>query len=256
MKQKNKFDLVMDYVDANIQEDVDTIKKGIYNLIGYNSNSFGNCFSVLTNYTLYHYISERRMYFAGKELYENPQKSICDIALGYGYSDQSAFTRAMKSFCNCTPTEVRKGIKSIPNKKYSLTEFNSENGDTRTQRIFSALKNNDDISTYNFELLIGLENASEEYGFDFDTCCKIADLAEKLDVSPLSLIEKCFELVEEEYHNYGLKESNRIAIECGIESTEELNAICEYFDCKYYDLDSFMVMAYREQTIVGKESVI
>lgn len=256
MKQKNKFDLVMDYVDANIQEDVDTIKKGICNLIGYNSNSFGNCFSVLTNYTLYHYISERRIYFAGKELYENPQKPICDIALDYGYSDQSAFTRAMKSFCNCTPTEVRKGIKNIPNNKYSLAEFDSNDSDTRTQRIFSALKNNDEISACNFELLIGLENASEEYGFDFDTCCKVADLAEKLDVSPMGLIEKCFELVEEEYQNYGLKESDRIAIECGIKSTEELNAICEYFDCKYYDLDSFMVMAYREQIIERKGSAI
>ena len=35
MKQ-NKFDLVMDYIDANISQDVETIKKGIFNLIGYN----------------------------------------------------------------------------------------------------------------------------------------------------------------------------------------------------------------------------
>ena len=34
MKQ-NKFDLVMDYIDANISQDVETIKKGIFNLIGY-----------------------------------------------------------------------------------------------------------------------------------------------------------------------------------------------------------------------------
>ena len=45
MKQ-NKFDIVMDYIDANILQDVETIKKGIYTLIGYNSLTFGKCFSV------------------------------------------------------------------------------------------------------------------------------------------------------------------------------------------------------------------
>ena len=55
MKQ-NKFDTVMDYIDVHIAEETDNIKKGIYNEIGYNSNTFGNCFSVLTNKTLFHYI--------------------------------------------------------------------------------------------------------------------------------------------------------------------------------------------------------
>ena len=247
MKQ-NKFDLVMDYIDANIQLGTEELKKGIYSLIGFNSNSFGNCFSVLTNDTLFHYISERRMYFAGRELQENLDKPICDIALDYGYSDQSAFTRAMKAFYKCTPNDVRKRKSSIPNNRHYLKEFDNEFGDTRMQRIFRSLKNNENISSYNMELLNGLENASEEYGFDFDTCCQIADLAEKLELSPLRLVNKCFELVlEEEICDDGFSYKDRIAIECGIESDEEMKNICDYFDCKYYDLDSFMVRAYREQ---------
>ena len=55
MKQ-NKFDLVMDYIDANIQNSPESLKKGIYKLTGISSNTFGNCFSVLTNDTLFHYI--------------------------------------------------------------------------------------------------------------------------------------------------------------------------------------------------------
>lgn len=247
--EQNKFDLVMDYIDANIQLDTESLKKGIYNLIGFNSNSFGNCFSVLTNDTLFHYISERRMYFAGRELQENLEKSICDIALDYGYSEQSAFTRAMKAFYKCTPNDIRKGKSSIPNNRHYLKDFNNKHSDTRMQRIFRALENNENISSYNMELLIGLENASKKYGFDFDTCCKIADLAEKLEVSPLRLVDKCFEMVlEEEICSDGFSQQDRVAIECGIESDEELKEICEYFDCKYYDLDSFMVIAYREQT--------
>ncbi len=245
MKQ-NKFDLVMDYIDANIQLSTEELKKGIHSLIGYNSNTFGNCFSVLTNNTLFHYISERKMYFAGKELRENQEKPICDIALDYGYSEQSAFTRAMKTFFKCTPNDVRKGKHSIPDNRCNLKDFDKEYSDTRIQRIFRALENNENISSYNMELLIGLENASDEYGFDFDTCCQIADLAEKLEVSPLSLVDKCFEVILME-ENDGLTQQDRVAIELGIESYEELKNICKHFDCKYYDLDSIMVMIYREQ---------
>ncbi len=247
MKQ-NKFDLVMDFIDANIQLNTEELKKGIHSLIGYNSNTFGNCFSVLTTNTLFHYISERKMYFAGKELRENQEKPICDIALDYGYSEQSAFTRAMKTFFNCTPNDVRKGKHSIPDNRRNLKDFDKEYSDTRIQRIFRALENNENISSYNMELLIGLENASDEYGFDFDTCCQIADLAEKLGVSPLRLVDKCFDVIlEEENYNVGFSQQDIAAIELGIESPEELKKICEYFDCKYYDLDSIMVMIYREQ---------
>lgn len=246
MKQ-NKFDLVMDYIDANIHQNTDGIKKGIYNLIGYNSNTFGHCFSVLTNDTLFHYISERRMYFAGRELQNDLEKSICDIALDYGYSEQSAFTRAMKSFYKCTPNDVRKGKNSIPDNKFYFKDFDVEHSDLRTQRILRAIKNDENISRYNMELLFGLENAVEEYGFDFDTCCQIADLAERLEISPWRLIDQCFEMVLEEKNcNDGFSQADRVAIELGIETSEELEEICKYYDCKYYDLDSSMVKAYKE----------
>lgn len=248
MKQKNKFDLVMDYIDVNVQKEVHTIKKGIYDLIGYNSNSFGQCFSVLTNETLFHYINARRMYFAGMELYELPDKPICDIALEYGYSEQSAFNRAMKAYCGCTPNDVRKGNVKIPNDKYTLTEICNDESETRTKSILKKIRNNEDLTCCNFELFIGLEEASDEYGFDIDVCYQIADIAEKLEVSPLSLIDKCFELIVEEEREWKLSQSEMIIDELEINSFEELRAICEYYDCKYYDLDHFMVEAYRNQT--------
>ena len=246
MKQ-NKFDLVMDYIDANIQNSPESLKKDISKLIGFNSNAFCNCFSVLTNDTLFHYIIERKMYFASVELRENLEKPICDIALDYGYSEQSSFTRAMKSYCKCTPNDVRKGVSVIPNKKCTIKDFINENYDTHTQRILQALKNNENLSSYNMEMLVDLENASKEFGIDFDTCCQIADLAEKLEVSPFGLIEKCFELIVEEEND--ITQEEKFAIEFGLESYEELKEICHYFDCKYYDLDSFMVKAYREEMI-------
>ncbi len=82
----NKFDTVMDYIDAHIHEDAENIKKGIYSEIGYNSSHFGKCFEVLTGETLFHYINERKLFFAGQELKLNLEKSICDISLDLGYS--------------------------------------------------------------------------------------------------------------------------------------------------------------------------
>ena len=107
MKQ-NKFDLVMDYIDENIRKDTETIKHGIINLIGINSNSFGQYFTVLTGDTLGGYIRSRRLYYAAKELKGYPQKAICDIALDYGYSDQSSFTRAFTTKYGFSPSELRK----------------------------------------------------------------------------------------------------------------------------------------------------
>ena len=92
---KNNFDLVMDYIDAHIDLDSEKIKEGIYKLIGYNSNTFGECFKVLTkDKTLFSYILERKLYFAAQDLI-NTRDSISEIASRY-YSEQSALTRAMK----------------------------------------------------------------------------------------------------------------------------------------------------------------
>ena len=78
MKQ-NKFDLVMDYIDENIKKDTEEIKRGILNLIGINSTTFGKYFAVLTEDTLGSYIRSRRLYYAAKELQSDRNKSICDI---------------------------------------------------------------------------------------------------------------------------------------------------------------------------------
>lgn len=87
MIEKNKFEVIMDYIDNNIKQDVSEIKKGISKVSGYNSLAFGKCLLVLTNITLHHYICSRKLYFALKELRENSEKKMCDIAYDYGYSD-------------------------------------------------------------------------------------------------------------------------------------------------------------------------
>ena len=46
---KNRFDMVMDYIDENIEQKTEDIKKGLIEIISYNSNDFKKCFEILTN---------------------------------------------------------------------------------------------------------------------------------------------------------------------------------------------------------------
>ncbi len=249
MKQ-NKFDLVMDYIDANASKDVETIKKGIYNLIGYNSLTFGNCFSVLTGQTLFHYINERKMYFAAQSLRNDIDRSIADIALDYGYSEQSAFSRAFKLYCKVTPSEVRKGNTSISDNKYKLSSICNENknSDDRLVCISKELQDTGDLSMKNWRFWEIIDAANQTCVFDVDTCFAVFDLAERLEIPFGRLLSVCETIVIdiESDPNYLPPRIEKL-IDCDISSEEELREICDYYNCKYYDLDKFMVMAYRAQ---------
>ena len=252
MKQ-NKFDTVMDYIDANITEETDTIKKGIYNEIGYNSNTFGNCFSVLTNKTLFHYIHERRAFLAAQELINNGDKKIVDVALEYGYSEQSSFSRDIKRYLGCTPKEIQKGKKTISDNRYNLKDLcekNKESTNTRTQRILHDLETKGTLSSRDWNLFGYLEFASDEFGFDIDVCYEIADLAEKLEIQPERLLRSCYELkLEEELRDEGsidVSFREQVCLFLNIDF-EELDDICQYFECKYYDIDYGMVELYKNQ---------
>ena len=121
---KNSFDIVMDYIDEHIGDDSETIKKGIWLSTGYSSAEFGKFFSILTNETLFSYIRRRKLYLAFNELQRNRNKPIVDIALDYGYSEQSAFTRAMKNEYDMTPDEIRgKATDSQPFSLASARDF-------------------------------------------------------------------------------------------------------------------------------------
>ena len=242
---KNNFDLVMDYIDAHIDLDSDKIKEGIYKLIGYNSNSFGECFKVLTKgKTLYRYINERRLYFVAQDLI-NTGDSISEIAARY-YSEQSALTRAMKTFFNCTPDRVRKGIDVIPNSKQYLADFIDHETDTETTKIIQSIEDGSYFYSEEFAKEMQIHELSQEYGVDIDTLYLISDLAYKLDIPFGQLAENCLFFMDKQsiHDNCPLSPSQLHAVDCGINSDEELEKICDYFNCKWYDLDPFMVDMY------------
>lgn len=94
------------YIEANLTEDLrtDDIAKELY----CSKSSVEKLFRFVTNMTIKDYSIRRRMSKAAKDLVENPEKSLLDVAITYGYSSNEAFTRAFKSVWHATPSEYRK----------------------------------------------------------------------------------------------------------------------------------------------------
>jgi AraC-like DNA-binding protein len=243
MKQ-NKFDLVMDYIDENIKKDTEEIKRGILNLIGINSTTFGKYFTVLTEDTLGSYIRSRRLYYAAKELQSAPEKSICDIALDYGYSEQSAFTRAFTTKFGFSPGDLRQKnvYHFIANDKYLYEDFNPQAPESRSDHIWREFERTGWMGGDDLAFIESVEAGQREFGFDIDTSYTIADLAERLDVPVFALMRACFNLIAEVQSDpHYIPKKAMAAMSLGLHCEEDLDEICEYYACEYYELNSHMV---------------
>lgn len=86
-----------------------------------------------------------------------------------------------------------------------------------------------------------------ELGFDTATCCLISELSEKLSIPFAHLIEQCFEMAIQYAENKDEEISEIIDVmsELQIESQDELDDLCQHYDCKWYDLTFAMVKMYQ-----------
>lgn len=64
-------------------------------------------FRCVNGLTVHDYVIRRRMMLAAGKLSRNPDISILDIALEYGYSTHESFARAFEQVWNCKPSEFR-----------------------------------------------------------------------------------------------------------------------------------------------------
>ena len=257
---ENNFNIIMDYIDEHIAETNESLYLGICNIIGYRGNIFDNCLKVLTGISLFRYINERRLYFAAKEIEKDNSKTVCEIAIDFGYSEQSTLTRSMKIYWGTTPTDVRNKSFKIPENKLILKGIS--NKETRVQRGTESLEKKCSLLGFaslslNEELLLEVEHSDEYLPLDTDVRYEIVDLAEKLEVSPKRLLKACAEVVLEEEclaeGGMGAWGCEPLEIdECCMKldlSYEELDEICQMFDCKCYDIDDKMVELYKKQKV-------
>ncbi len=245
---KNYFDIVMAHIEEKVTMPTEEIKREIPKLIGRHSRAFNESFSLLTGYTLDYYIKQRRLHYAARELVVSRNKSICDIALEYQFSDQAAFSRAIKEKYKSTPSEIRKNCSLFNEERFYLEDFAGKKAETRVAKLLRSMEIYDNIPYQDVELMLEIERLNDDYGFDVDTCYQIADLAERLEV-PIGYFGKCcFDVaVDVNSDPRNIPSDVEFALKLGINLDEELDAMCEFFKCEYYELDEEKVCIYRKQ---------
>lgn len=253
MNSKTVFERAVNYIDENIAKSDNVILDGLASEIGFSVNKFNIYFQLLTGKTLRSYFRERRLYWAAWELKYFPEKSIADIALSYGYSEQSALTRAISSYFNATPTDIRTGRIELQSNKASYhSTTNPSQPESTLNHIMETIESKMGIGGYAVEILSRYSEAQGEYPFSPEVLSAIFDLAEMMKVPVELLLDACFNVyteVQANPDNYVLDGDYEVAsaIECGIKTEDELRDICQYYGCSPVDLDYFCVEAYRKR---------
>lgn len=251
MRKTNIFDDVMNYIDENIKCKYADVKKGIYANFGYSDMDFNKFLSIATRgaTTLNKYFIRRKLYFVSRELVDKPDVPIIDIAYDFNYSEQSSLNRDMKNYYSKTPNEIRKSQKPLPDEKMYFKDFDinkSEYGE-RLKKAIDMTTGTNTIYEADYDYFETFVEATAQYGFDTNVCCAVSEISERLRIPFGRLLDACFDIIVD-YHCSDDYLDPRIekAIDCGIKSDEELEKICSYFECEYYELNSFMVETYRK----------
>ena len=248
---KNYFDIVMAHIEENVDKPTKEIKKEIPNLIHRHGRAFSEHFNMLTDYTLDYYIKQRRLNYAARDLVLCKDKTICEIASKYQFSDQAAFDRAIKAKYSVTPSEIRKNELLTNEECFCFDAIAGKKADTRVAKLLKSMEVGGCGWDIDFDLMLGIEQMSEEYGFDIDTCYQIADLAEKLGV-PIEYFCNCCvnAMVDVQkdplYGTCKIPPEAEFMARAGLDSVDEMDAMCEHFKCEYYELDEMKVYTYRK----------
>ena len=96
----------MEYIEDNLSQPLktDTIADHLY----CSKSTIEKLFRYINNISIRDYIIRRRMSKASKEIVHNPEKSLLNIGLDYGYSSNETFSRAFYSVWQVSPSEFRK----------------------------------------------------------------------------------------------------------------------------------------------------
>ncbi len=102
---------LIDYIEEHACENLSLADVSRH--VGYSPYYCSEQFHRLSGITIREYILQRRLAMAAAELRETGIP-IIKIALKYGFSEQSAFTRAFKNTFGCAPSEYRKSPGPLP----------------------------------------------------------------------------------------------------------------------------------------------
>lgn len=121
----------LDYMEKHLNEDICT--DDIANACYCSKSTIEKLFRHVNHISVRDYLIRRRMTLAGRELVENQNINVLDVALKYGYSTPESFGRAFSGVWNCSPSVFRKRERAA--ELFPKMTLPSENGDEyMTQR--------------------------------------------------------------------------------------------------------------------------
>ena len=248
MAGRNMLNIALDYIDEHIEWKPNEIILGVSKQTGFNSKFYKNCFDAVLDESLFLYIKMRKIFFICKNIKENPTYPLNHLALDFGYSAESAMSRDFRHIVDFTPKQVLKENKSAPDNRINLTVTRTEAASEMEEIIL----NKEALREEFIEIPDEFIDIQNEFGFSMDTCSMIAELAERLGMPLYQFASSCFDqMVSFQSDSDYIRPEIEKCIDLELTSEAELKAICEFFDCKYYEVDRRMVWFYRDRP--GKE---
>ena len=96
----------LDFIEKNLASPIRT--ESISEHLHCSKSTIEKLFKYVNNISIRDYIIRRRMSRASRDLVKNPDRSLLDIGIEYGYGSNEAFTRAFQSVWQVSPSEFRK----------------------------------------------------------------------------------------------------------------------------------------------------
>lgn len=102
-----------EYIEENIEGELGP--EVLSDFLHTNNYTAGKIFVALTSQSFSEYVRKRRLSLAGQDLYTQHSR-IIDLAIKYGYSNATAFSRAFEKFHGVKPSKVNKAteLKNFP----------------------------------------------------------------------------------------------------------------------------------------------
>ena len=96
----------LEFIEKNLASPIRT--ESISEHLHCSKSTIEKLFRYINNISIRDYIIRRRMSRASRDLVKNPDRSLLDIGMEYGYGSNEAFTRAFQSVWQISPSEFRK----------------------------------------------------------------------------------------------------------------------------------------------------
>lgn len=119
----NRINKALQFIDQNL--DAELTLDSVAEIACYSPFHFHRIFKAITSESLNSYINRRRIEKAAAVLMYQPQVSIAELSLQFGFNSNASFTRSFKKYYGISPAGFRK---TLPNRFSKISQTESKNG--------------------------------------------------------------------------------------------------------------------------------